>query len=70
MKTYYRFFCVDGTGHIIKATAGEHDDDLQALDHARSLANGYAIEVWTGTRRIALVRDGDAQLNVRDNSSL
>ncbi len=68
MKTHYRFFFLDESGHIVKASDGEHADDLDALD--KSLVDGHAIEVWTGGRRVALVKKDNAPLDVHDRSAL
>jgi hypothetical protein len=47
----YRFYKIGLGNHIV--APGEDRDfegDATALEHARLLANGYAIDVWIGTR--------------------
>ncbi len=41
------------------ADAREFSNDLDALDHARLLANALPVEIWQGARRVARVRPGD-----------
>ena len=52
----YRFYKLN-SGKRIAAAGEDHDfdDDLPALEHARGLANGYAIGVWQGPRFVAYV---------------
>jgi hypothetical protein len=70
MKSY-RFYRL-GADYRIIAPPEDHEcgDDLDALDRAKQLANGHAIDVWLGTRFVARVKPGDAPLTVDDPKSL
>lgn len=45
-------------------------DDLDALGEAQRLSSTHAIEVWQGTRRVALVKKNNGALNEHDRRSL
>jgi hypothetical protein len=51
----YRFYKIAGNHIIAPGVDRDFDGDGLALDHAESLANGYAIDVWQGSRFIANV---------------
>ena len=55
----YRFYWLKPDGRIDTASNFECTDDTAALDHAESIRDGAAIEVWQGARRISrLDEDG------------
>jgi len=63
----YRFHKLSGANRIF-APGHDHDfeDDLAALEHARMLADGYAIGVWEGARCVAYVSVRRATQGVRE----
>jgi hypothetical protein len=51
--TAYRCYCVDSDGHIGGPPAiVECADDRAAIEAAKALVNGRAIEVWDRMRRV------------------
>jgi hypothetical protein len=49
--TAYRFYYLDSAGHITAPpTVAEFADDQGAIEAAKALADGKAIEVWDRTR--------------------
>jgi hypothetical protein len=50
----YRFYAVNPAGHIAKPPADrELPDDASAVEEAKKLLNGEAIEIWQGARVVA-----------------
>jgi len=50
----YRFYCLDGAGHIGLADWIEADDDDQAIAEARKLRpQANKCEIWQGQRLVA-----------------
>ncbi len=68
--TTYRFFLLNLQGSVIDGTLQDCVDDLGALDKARNLCAASAIEIWHESRHVALVKMGDAPLNIQDRVSL
>jgi len=64
----YLFHFHDSGGGMMPADAKEFTNDLDALDHARALANALPVEIWQGARRVARVRPGDAAPSVTDEA--
>ena len=55
----YRFYSVDVDGHIdAPAFVAELPSDEAAKQHATALINGRDIEIWDGSRRVAVVNKG------------
>jgi hypothetical protein len=49
--TAYRFYSLDSDGHIAEPpTVAEFPDDRAAIEAAKALLNGKAIEVWEMAR--------------------
>lgn len=48
----YRLYWIDGANHFIRAEQFAADDDGAAIEEARTLRDGHAAELWTGSRRI------------------
>jgi hypothetical protein len=55
----YRFYWLKPDGRIDTASNFEFADDAAALDHAQSIRDGGAIEVWQGARRISRLGEDD-----------
>ncbi len=56
MSGYYRIFPIDERRRIIgPPTDIECLDDAAALEHARQLTRGHAVEVWSRDRFIAII---------------
>lgn len=53
MRTY-RFFELNVSGVVDTAWETRFRDDQAALDHAAHRSTGRALEVWQGSRRVAL----------------
>lgn len=51
----YRFFKLNFSGVVDSAERLRLPDDDAAVGHARSFGNGSAVEVWAGTRKLAVV---------------
>jgi hypothetical protein len=66
----YRFYRCRRDGSIAGAENYDCDDDLGALERARSMARESAIEVWQSTRYVARVKAGDEALTASDPASL
>jgi hypothetical protein len=49
----YRVYAIGGDGHIIKSTPVICDADREAVEKARELCEGYALEIWSGERLVA-----------------
>jgi hypothetical protein len=58
----YRFYPVSKTNRV-PAPGEDHDfeGDRAALDHAATMGNGQAIEVWQETRFVGLVAGAATQ---------
>jgi hypothetical protein len=56
----YRVYTLGEDGHIKGRTEIRCPDDEAALEHAKQLADGHAVELWEGDRRIALVDGKDS----------
>ena len=48
----YRFYWLKPDGRIDTAANLEFADDQAARNHAQSVANGYAMEVWQAARLV------------------
>jgi hypothetical protein len=46
----YRVYQVGLDGHFINFHAFACKDDVEAIERARRLIDGYDVEVWSGTR--------------------
>ena len=51
----YRVYTLGEDGHIKGRTEIRCPDDEAALERAKNLADGHAVELWEGNRRIALI---------------
>jgi hypothetical protein len=66
----YRFFFVGHDGHISGRVDHDCDDDLAALEHAKTLATNSLVEVWDAARFVARVKPGDRPLDTSDHAPL
>ena len=57
----YRFYWLRFDGRIDTASNFTFADDLAARRHAESIADGGAIEVWQGERKIFRLGEPDRQ---------
>ncbi len=48
----YRAFVVDPDGQFISLTGLVCDDDSEAIENARQLVDGHAVELWSGERLV------------------
>ncbi len=46
----YRAYTVGNDGHSVGYEALVCDDDVEAIEKAKRLANGHDIELWSGDR--------------------
>ncbi len=53
--TDYRFFKLNVGGVVDTAEVLRLPNDEAAVTHAHGIANGFAVEVWSGQRKLALV---------------
>jgi hypothetical protein len=67
---YYRLYVLSNDNHIVEDREHSCDDNLAASGNRRELAKDHAIEIWESTRRVALVKAGDAALTAGGPSSL
>ena len=51
--TVYRVYEVRREAHSCPPVVFECAADCQAIDRAKQMQDGYAVEVWEGTRRVA-----------------
>lgn len=51
--SYYRLYYLNQLGHIRQAVDWECDGDRSALAMAEQRADGRAMELWSGDRRVA-----------------
>jgi hypothetical protein len=58
----YRVYTLDADGHIVRRTEICCPDDDAALERAKNLADGHAVELWEGARLIVLLdgKDGSS----------
>jgi hypothetical protein len=50
--TEYRAYAVGIDGHIVSFEALVCADDVEAIDKAKRLIDGYDIELWSGDRLV------------------
>jgi hypothetical protein len=61
----YRVYTLDEDGHIVRRSENHCPDDEAALERAKNLADGHAVELWERDRCIALIdKDGSSTLRV------
>jgi hypothetical protein len=48
----YRAYSVDHDGHFVGFEALICTDDAEAIEKAKRLVHGYAIELWSGDRLV------------------
>jgi hypothetical protein len=65
MSSYLFYFLTD-ENHIVNHLVYEGDDDLGAVNEARSRANGRVIDIWQDDRRVGMVKKGCAPLLFSD----
>ena len=71
MKTMaYRFDFLSKDGAVLSRELHRFVDDVTALERAVDLSRDHAVEIWRGTRRVALVKKGHAPLDEFDAQSL
>ena len=51
----YKVYCLDGRGRITRRHDFEAVDDQAAAGQAVVLGNGSDCELWSGTRKVALL---------------
>jgi len=57
----YRVYTLGEDGHIVGRADIDCLHDEAAVERAQNLADGHAVELWEGTRRIALInKDGSS----------
>jgi hypothetical protein len=58
----YRVYALGEDGHIKGRTEIDCPDDDAALERAKNLVDGHAVELWEGSRCIALIdKDGSSK---------
>jgi hypothetical protein len=57
---YYRLYLLNAKDHIFNVVEFNGPDDLSAMDKARSLADGHAIDVWAGVRKVGRIQKKQA----------
>jgi hypothetical protein len=60
----YRVYTLGEDGHIVRRTEIYCLDDEAALERAKNLAEGHAVELWEGDRVIALIAAKTATLRL------
>jgi hypothetical protein len=55
----YKLYFLDRKNVVILAQDFVGRDDLDALDEAERLSKTHTIEVWSGSRKVALVKKGN-----------
>lgn len=55
----YKLYCLDRDGRIVRRHEIVAADDVAAIAAARAEHPEYDCEVWSGTRKVALVPAGD-----------
>ncbi len=56
----YKLYCLDGRGRITRRHEFEAADDETAAEFARSYSPGIDCELWSGARKILLIKASDA----------
>jgi hypothetical protein len=52
----YRFYKLDRHGKVHRGGVDfTLDDDAAAMDHGQKIADGLAVEIWDGTRRVGAI---------------
>jgi hypothetical protein len=51
----YRYYCLDGAGHLHEAEWFDADGDEQAVEHVKSTQPDSKCEIWQGDRLVASV---------------
>ena len=51
----YRVYTLREDGHIVRRTEIHCPDDEAALERAKNIADGHAVELWEGSRFIVLI---------------
>lgn len=54
----YKLYCLDGQGRIHRRFDLVADDDSAAVAAARDMAPEHDCEIWSGTRKVALMPAG------------
>jgi len=49
----FRAYIVDGEGHITLRIDLEVQDEAEAMERAKSLVDGHAVELWEGATKLA-----------------
>ena len=52
----YRLYWIDDGGHFFRAERFEAENDARAIEQARALSRGEAVELWCGARKIMTFR--------------
>jgi hypothetical protein len=61
LVTGYRVYTLGEDGHIVRRADIDCPHDEAAVERAQNLADGHAVELWEGTRLIALInKDGSS----------
>lgn len=55
---HYRACLLDRNGRIARASDMQADDDWQAIELARLMCEPGDVELWCGTRRVAVIAPG------------
>ena len=58
MTNEYRAYVVSRDGHILSRTDLLCLDEKEAKERASQMVNGSDVELWRGTRRIAIFKAG------------
>jgi hypothetical protein len=56
MMPEYRAFLVGSDGHFHSSQGLEAPDDQAAVEAAKSLVNGFDVEVWLRDRKVAILK--------------
>lgn len=71
MRTaFYRFMHLNSDGHVFMRDDLELPDDITAVEEATKRATKNPIEIWEGSRRVALVQKGNRSLRPNESGSL
>jgi len=52
---YYRVYLLDAADHIFEGQGIECDSDDTAIAASAEVANNFAVEIWSGARKVAYV---------------
>jgi hypothetical protein len=56
----YRLYCLDARSRIARRKDIEAEGDAAAIETARTLEPGHDCELWSGSRKVALIpKDGE-----------